>query len=35
LLSLEVSNAIRYVNEPVVSFKGTDAITAIALVAKF
>lgn len=34
-LSLKVSNAIRYVNQPVVGFKGTDAITAIALVAKF
>jgi putative salt-induced outer membrane protein len=35
LLSLKVSNTIRYVNEPVASFKNTDSITAIALVAKF
>jgi putative salt-induced outer membrane protein len=35
LLSLKVSNIFRYVNQPVVGFKGTDAITAIALVAKF
>jgi putative salt-induced outer membrane protein len=35
IFSLKVSNTIRYVNQPVVGFKNTDAITAIALVAKF
>jgi putative salt-induced outer membrane protein len=35
VLSLKVSNTIRYVNRPVEGFKNTDAITAIALVAKF
>jgi len=35
VFSLKVSNTIRYVNLPVVGFKNTDAITAIALVAKF
>ena len=35
IFSLKVSNTIRYVNLPVVGFKNTDSITAIALVAKF
>jgi putative salt-induced outer membrane protein len=35
LLSLKVSNTIRYVNMPVFGFKSTDALTSIALVAKF
>jgi putative salt-induced outer membrane protein len=35
IFSLKVSNAIRYVNLPVVGFKDTDTVTAIALVAKF
>jgi putative salt-induced outer membrane protein YdiY len=35
IFSLKVSNTIRYVNLPVVGFKSTDAITAVALVAKF
>jgi putative salt-induced outer membrane protein len=35
IFSLKVSNTIRYVNLPVTGFKSTDAITAIALVAKF
>jgi len=35
LFSLKVSNTIRYVNLPVVGFTSTDAVTAIALVAKF
>jgi putative salt-induced outer membrane protein YdiY len=34
-LSLKVSNTIRYVNLPVPGFKRTDAVTAVALVAKF
>ena len=34
-LSLKVSNTIRYLNLPVTGFKNTDAVTAIALVAKF
>jgi putative salt-induced outer membrane protein YdiY len=33
--SLKVSNTIRYVNRPVVGFKSTDGVTAVALVAKF
>lgn len=33
--SLKLSNAIRYVHLPVLAFKSTDAVTAIALVAKF
>ena len=35
IFSLKISNTLRYVNLPVVGFKNTDAITAIALVAKF
>ena len=35
IFSLKVSNAIRYVHQPVVGFKSTDVITAVALVAKF
>ena len=35
IFSLKVSNIIRYVNQPVVGFKNTDALTAVALVAKF
>jgi putative salt-induced outer membrane protein len=35
IFALKVSNTIRYVNLPVTGFKSTDAITAIALVAKF
>jgi len=35
IFSLKVSNTIRYVNLPVSGFKNTDAITAVALVAKF
>ena len=35
IFSLKVSNTVRYVNLPVVGFKSTDVITAIALVAKF
>jgi putative salt-induced outer membrane protein len=35
IFSLKLSNAIRYVHQPVVGFKNTDVITAIALVAKF
>jgi putative salt-induced outer membrane protein len=35
ILSLKLSNTFRYVNLPVVGFKNTDAVTAIALVAKF
>jgi putative salt-induced outer membrane protein len=34
VLSLKVSNTIRYVHEPVLGFKTTDSITAVALVAK-
>jgi putative salt-induced outer membrane protein len=33
--SLKLSNTIRYLNAPVVGFKNTDAVTAVALVAKF
>jgi len=35
LLSLKLSNAIRFVNAPVPGFKQTDTTTAVALVAKF
>ena len=35
IFSLKLSNIIRYVNFPVPGFKNTDAITSIALVAKF
>jgi putative salt-induced outer membrane protein len=35
ILSLKVSNTVRYVNAPVPGFQTTDTITAIALVAKF
>ncbi len=35
LLSLKLSNTIRHLNLPVVGFKSTDAITSVALVAKF
>ena len=35
ILSLKLSNTIRYLNAPVVGFKNTDAVTAVALVAKF
>src|SRR6185437_12119952 len=35
VFSLKASNTIRYVNMPVVGFKTTDVMTAIALVAKF
>jgi len=35
LLSLKVSNTVRYVNAPVQGFQSTDSNTAIALVAKF
>ena len=35
LLSLKLSNSIRYVNSPVPGFKTTDSITSVALVAKF
>lgn len=35
VFSLKVSNTIRYVNLPVVTFTNTDSVTAIALVAKF
>jgi len=34
LLSLKVSNTIRYVHQPVFGFKTTDSITAVALVVK-
>jgi hypothetical protein len=30
-----VSNTFRYLNLPVAGFKNTDAVTAVALVAKF
>jgi hypothetical protein len=30
-----VSNTIRYINLPVVGFRTTDAVTAVALVATF
>jgi putative salt-induced outer membrane protein len=35
LLSLKVSNVIRFVNLPVLGFDSTDSITSVALVAKF
>jgi putative salt-induced outer membrane protein len=35
ILSLKVSNTVRYVHAPVPTFQTTDTITAIALVAKF
>jgi putative salt-induced outer membrane protein len=35
ILSLKVSNTVRYVNAPVPTFQKTDTITAIALVVKF
>jgi len=35
VLSLKVSNTIRYVNLPVVSFVATDVVTSVAIVAKF
>jgi len=35
LLSLKVSNTVRYVHEPVIGFETTDTITAFALVLKF
>lgn len=35
LLSLKLSNTIRYVHMPVLGFERTDTLTAIALVAKF
>lgn len=35
LLSLKVSNTIRFVNRPTPGFEQTDTITAVALVAKF
>lgn len=35
LLSLKVSNTVRYLHAPITGFQNTDTITAIALVAKF
>ena len=35
LLSLKLSNTVRYVNAPAPGFEDTDTITAVALVAKF
>jgi putative salt-induced outer membrane protein YdiY len=35
IVSLKLSNAIRYLNLPVVGLKNTDAVTSVALVAKF
>ena len=35
IFSLKLSNAIRFVNVPVLGFKNVDAVTAVALVAKF
>ena len=35
VLSLKVSNTVRYVHEPVIGFETTDTITAFALVLKF
>jgi putative salt-induced outer membrane protein len=35
VLSLKVSNIVRYVNEPVLGFETTDTLTSVALVAKF
>jgi len=34
-LSLKVSNAVRYVNQPVPGFGSTDVVTSVAIVAKF
>jgi putative salt-induced outer membrane protein len=35
IFSLKITNTIRYLNLPVLAFKNTDAVTAVALVAKF
>jgi len=35
VFSLKLANTIRYVNMPVFGFKNTDAVTSVALVAKF
>jgi putative salt-induced outer membrane protein len=35
ILSLKVSNTVRYVHQPVEGFQSTDTITAVALVARF
>jgi putative salt-induced outer membrane protein len=35
IFALKLSNTIRYLKAPVVGFKNTDAVTAVALVAKF
>jgi putative salt-induced outer membrane protein YdiY len=35
IFSLKLSNTIRYLNLPVVGFRNTDAVTTVALVAKF
>ena len=35
VFSLKLSNTIRYLNLPVVGFKNTDGVTAVALVAEF
>ncbi len=35
MFSLKASNAIRYLHAPTIGFKNTDAVTSIALVAKF
>jgi putative salt-induced outer membrane protein len=35
IFSLKLSNTIRYINKPVLGFKNTDAVTSIALVARF
>jgi len=35
ILSLKVSNSVRYVNLPVTGFETTDVLTSVALVAKF
>ena len=35
IFALKVSNTIRYVNAPVTGFESTDAVTSVALVAKF
>jgi putative salt-induced outer membrane protein len=35
IVSLKVSNAVRYINAPAAGFETTDVITSIALVAKF
>ena len=34
-LSLKVSNAIRFANDPPPGFKQTDSVTAVAVIAKF